>query len=285
MKEICLTLNLLLLDKQFLNMGFTVVEISEIVQKGINGGVQMILEQIAQSYCEKQEIEYDFDYILIKNGGLLLLTSLIKASFRDFKFIHIIRDPRAVVNSNINNIRPYYKNEKMGRGDPVFISRLWVKYSNHSRRMAAIDENMIEIKYEDVLVKWYDIKVSLERFLGVLSSIKNSSKYVYKIAHEENNIHRNVGKPAIKARANAWRNELSHRMLVIIEYICTKEMIARGYKLLNDDIDTNKYDILYSYVMHYLKTLYHYWIRSTVYFKNPRLFYNNIRLRVYRKGD
>ena len=89
---------------------------------------------------------------IVKLGPLLYVHNLVREHFPDARFIHIIRDPRAVVNSRLRAYRPYFPSERMGRGDPWFIAKSWCDYIDRVERAETQGSPILTIRYEELII-------------------------------------------------------------------------------------------------------------------------------------
>ncbi|MCP4369693.1 MAG: sulfotransferase [Deltaproteobacteria bacterium] len=71
----------------------------------------------------------DAEAWIIKGGANGAYINQIASEIPDAKFLHLLRDGRAVLNSRMKTIKPYGKGETMSH-DPLTSARYWKSYVN-----------------------------------------------------------------------------------------------------------------------------------------------------------
>ncbi|MBD3249363.1 hypothetical protein GF336_04935 [Candidatus Woesearchaeota archaeon] len=150
---------------------------------------------------------------------------LLKRHYPDSKFIHIIRDPRAVVSSLIES--------NVHKSNVLYGSRRWV---NDVRKGIVLKErhpeDVLEIKYEHLvsnpkkelekICKFLEIKFD-ENMLKYYKSKKEYREYYSRI-------HSKLSKPVDKKSISKWELKLDKKQVMLIENICGELMEKLGYK-------------------------------------------------------
>jgi hypothetical protein len=120
-------LDLMKSDYQLANLDLSNQDLSEIVENGRDKGIKGLLAITAKKYAT-MTLRHDVSCVILKKGEYLKHRKQLLRLFPESKFIHVIRDPRATVNSRIHNHRPHFPQERMGRGDPLYCAREWKNY-------------------------------------------------------------------------------------------------------------------------------------------------------------
>lgn len=150
------------------------------------------------------------------------------------KFIHIIRDPRAVYNSQ-KKAKVSNRTWRMA-DDPVSFARKWAAYTAmvHDIPSASI----IEVRYEDLIVAAEQTLSKVEKFLlgqtdasrvDVLPEGGTIINYDHEIPEAQKALHKNLGQQPLESRLNAWQKETSRIECALIENTIYDEMVVRGY--------------------------------------------------------
>jgi hypothetical protein len=149
------------------------------------------------------------------------------------KFIHIIRDPRAVVNSLIES-DAHYSNAYYG-------AMRWLSDVNLGLKLKLrYPDSILEVNYENLVTNPKELLQKICDFLEVafieemLNYYKNNrmeftKKYFHKMV-------KNIDKPPDRSRIEAWQKKLSSKQITLIETICAETMQKLGYQLENQDI-------------------------------------------------
>lgn len=169
--------------------------------------------------------------VLIKYGEAALAGRKIFVSMPEAKFVHIVRDGRAVANSLMRTERAYYPGESMGRDDIVYSARLW---RSHVRVLSKLiktrPDAVVEVRYEDLLT---DTDVAVEcvtRFLE--SKTDESGSKPFALHGAEQSIHPLLQADPMTERSVAWKDELVDGELLLCEMLIGQDLVDRGYSLL-----------------------------------------------------
>lgn len=159
-------------------------------------------------------------------GNLFYVDHLLKM-FPEAQFIHLVRDPRAGVQSMQN--ASFF-------GDDVTINALnRRKYLREGlRRDASMpSDQWIRVRYEDLLTAPEDTIQALCHFLSepfvptMLSYYEDAEQYMSEEAAHEFN--QGALRPIDPSKADSWRNTLSRTDATVVETICRSEMNALNY--------------------------------------------------------
>lgn len=148
----------------------------------------------------------------------------LKQFLPDARFIIITRDPRAVVNSYMEN--------KWGLGTNAFTGakRWYQEVEDQLAFEAELPNNVLRLRYEDLVL---DQKRSLENvcgFLGIAfeqSMMDYANQKAFVIESREN---RNTFRAPDPALTKKWRNKLSDHQIQVIDSITRQTMEVTGYQ-------------------------------------------------------
>ncbi|MDM8536270.1 sulfotransferase [Desulfobacterales bacterium HSG17] len=224
-------MNFIKLDHQLSNLGFNNEDLEKIIQDSVGKGIKILMENISSCYCIKCGIYPKM--VMIKNGGLLFLLDKLNKLFSDALYIHIYRDPRAVVNSMIHTISPYFRNEKMGRNDVVYAARSWLKYMKLVENIKK-SISIIEVKYEELCLSGnVNILREIIENLGVSyiePHVVIKRKKIIQVGKKEKKIHKLAKKSPSAKRIDSWKTELTLCQGVAIETIVHEKLSKFGYQ-------------------------------------------------------
>jgi hypothetical protein len=177
--------------------------------------------------------------VLEKTPGHVRDVPLIVRLLPEARFIHLIRDPRAVVASLCAAGRSW--GHTWASSDPVVNARLWVSDVSAGRDIPSVTEHHHTIRYEDLLGDdgWRVLQDSL-KWLGLdaddgfcRQALKNCT--IERLRHDSKALKAGAvidGDPTgfyRKGRVDSWCSELARRDLQIIEYIAGELMQEYGY--------------------------------------------------------
>jgi hypothetical protein len=181
----------------------------------------------------------DPSVVLEKTPAHVRGVPLIVKLLPEARFIHLIRDPRAVVASLCAAGRSWGHN--WASTDPVVNARLWASDVSAGRNIPSMTEHHYTIKYEDLLGDggWQ----ALQALLGWLGldadddfcrhALENCT--IERLRHDSNALKAGAtisGDPAgfyRKGKADSWSSDLSRRDVQAIEYIAGALMREYGY--------------------------------------------------------
>lgn len=172
--------------------------------------------------------------VLFQRGTLLSVAAEIAELDPRARFIHIYRDPRAVV-SSIVSVRKgrfdQYQARYMGRADAIGLSRHWATYT---RRVDDLRERfqgrVLAVKYETLCQGYAHCLDSVARFIGVRSGETSRQAVALPVADAERELHRHVGKAPMTARIDAWRAELAPWRGYLVEATLGDALQRNGYE-------------------------------------------------------
>jgi hypothetical protein len=169
-----------------------------------------------------------------------LMEKIFKANLEnpeiDMCFLSIIRDPRAVVSSQLKTLIPG-KSTPMCH-NPVRTSLQWRSSVKQVMRYNEISENVMIINYEDLITKPGVSNKELSGFLGIDHTELNPGKgdLVGKLSDETRHVHQRANLPPQQDRVNAWRENLDLRNIYLIERTCRSWMDKFNYPLKSGKI-------------------------------------------------
>jgi len=150
---------------------------------------------------------------------------LLKDAYPGAKFVHVLRDPRAVVSSlvrsNVHQSNPYYGAQR------------WLKDVQAGRALkAAHPDAVLEITYEDLVRDPEKTLRAVCTFLDL--PYDDAMLRYYQDAHAaygeyHSQIHARLHQPPSPDRIDAWRRNLSQDAVALVEAICMPVMAEVGY--------------------------------------------------------
>lgn len=162
-----------------------------------------------------------------KTPGNLFYVDLLREMFPEAQFIHLVRDPRAGVQSMQN--ASFF-------GDDVTINALnRRKYLREGlgRDATMPPDQWIRVRYEDLLTAPDETVQALCHFLGepfvpaMLTYYEDAEQYMSEEAARGFN--QEALRPIDPSKADSWRNTLPRPDATVIETVCRSEMSALSY--------------------------------------------------------
>jgi len=193
---------------------------------------ETIFLAILTAFAEKHNVKRVGE----KSPGHLRCMGLLKERFPKAKFIHIIRDPRAVVLSMRKKAQQF--------------PWAWDAERKYIGRACQYWQDAIEIhrKYSELLssqcywvVKYEDLVTNPERTLRPICDFLNITFSPQMLEHHKRDFlgfrdldsqphMKNTLKPVFTSSIDKWREELSPQEIALIQYVLSDEMYLLGYE-------------------------------------------------------
>ena len=172
--------------------------------------------------------------IVIKHEKLAYLLETVEAALPQVRYLHIVRDPRAVANSMLNTPVPEKPGFNMGRGSILYPARHWRHYIKRLKDWAA-SHPVIEIRYEDLQKdSGRSACCDIASALGTRLRSSNDTKPqpIYQTAAIDQALHAKIHDGFDERRTSGWRDELTSRHIRLVEATCGADMESFGYRLM-----------------------------------------------------
>jgi protein-tyrosine sulfotransferase len=168
-----------------------------------------------------------------KNPTYSIFTKELIEVFPDAKFIHLLRDYRDNIVSNVK----IFKAEKI-----AVAAQGWMAYNKHiEKEKLKHSKQFITARYEDIVENPKENVLAICKFLGIEFNekmlhfdkvIKEKAQNEYKKYDKEIAYsHPNIVDPINTKNVNKWKNELTENQIEIIEYIAGEYGEKHGYNL------------------------------------------------------
>jgi len=178
----------------------------------------------------------DADVWLIKQGNTLHINGF-KKLFPGIKFLHIIRDGRAVYSSKKRSLTS--NTQRAMEDDPVRAAKVWKKRVSVPASRLNQDE-LLELRYEDLMREQTVVLDRITDFLGIrtFSDTVSSSNggqgsgrlYASTIPEDQKHLHPYVGGEPQKDRITAWQSELRQDEIWLYELYAGDMLKHFGYQ-------------------------------------------------------
>jgi Sulfotransferase family len=187
---------------------------------------------ILRYYCDRHFPQCQV-WGLKKGGRYILEASRLLGHFPEARFLHLIRDGRAVFNSKKKAIhsgsgRPLEAN--CVRAAEVWVSSVKAFEAFRERH----PEHALEISYESLVTSLDDVLERIFVFLSVdpdpniATEARGSLDPAY-VVDRSRHLHGNVSKPPLPDRIASWRSELSDREQRVYEMVAGQVLEEKGY--------------------------------------------------------
>lgn len=208
-------------------------------------GLKLALHDIVRCNSKKELVDIINTLYMTKNKKkiwgqktprFIRYWKLFKKIYPKSKFIHLIRDPRATVNSLINS-NAHFSN-------CLYASQRWnmdVKYGLDLKEKHPKD--VLEIRYSNLIKNPKKELVKICKFLGINYSrqmMKYDSTGSKEYSPYYRKIHRHLNKKPETKLIDRWKKELSKREIELVESINQKLMKKLNFELIHNRPKKNK---------------------------------------------
>jgi hypothetical protein len=223
-------------------------------QRAAPDGLKAILSEVEfydclKVFCDRifakfVELNPQAEIILEKTPGNLNFVDLLNHLYPEAYFIHVIRDPRAVVASHLA-----LKQEKWSwltaDTNHVDIALKWTKaIEKRDRAATLLNQRFLEVPYEDLKTDQTLVLFKITNFLGLnytQQQLKNLIPQVSASDLNQNKANLPENNPFFDNRPNffrrgevdSWQQELTKEQIIDIESVCLRPMLNHGYQPLH----------------------------------------------------
>jgi hypothetical protein len=151
---------------------------------------------------------------------------LLKSVYPAAKFIHLLRDPRAVTLSLMRS--------NLHRSNAYFGARRWLMDVRAGQTLkSTYPDDVLELRYEDLVTEPESTLHTVCDFLSLpfdtsMLAYDQTGTREYQSIFDQ--IHQGLHEPPRAGRIDAWRQKLSPRDQEVIETLCAETMREVGYQ-------------------------------------------------------
>lgn len=215
-------------EGRFSNLGLSRETFSKHLRSGGSYGIGEVARAVLGAYFAIRKP--GARVWVVKEGGMGFLVNKISRELPEARFLHVIRDGRAVLNSGLNAVRPYGTGERMAR-DPLAVARVWSQFVDGVDAFrAAHPERCLELRYEDLMAGEEAELRGLRLSLGLPAVAEaGDDSYYDAMPEKERSIHRLVSGAAAPGRVDAWKGELGRGDRLVFEHRARRTLARHGY--------------------------------------------------------
>jgi hypothetical protein len=195
-----------------------------------------VFESLIANRFEGKEFSYFIDHTPINFSYYHEL----KLFYPKAKFIHIVRDGRAVYNS--------FKTLTWGPKDPIRAADWWLRKIGLGMAPLAIGDNIYTISYEDLVMAPEETMSNLCNWLGIAFDemmLEGTSGFLPKYTKTQ---HKLVGQGVSISRMDSWKKGLTDKEIAIFQQRAGYLLKALGYELKDVAFKDNKFSLLIIYI-------------------------------------
>jgi Sulfotransferase family len=230
-----------LLDELYSEVKFRQWELARSeLAKALQGVNEITVEAVTLAVLKTYHGSQPHAWYVIKGQGLSAHVRRLRLSFTDPRFIYLVRDPRAVFNSQKQ--AHFSRSQIRMATDPTISARRWADLVRIMSDVKSAD--VLELRYEDLVsdpeptlrALWDFLELPAREVELRSDRMDMPRSYYERIPAEHKHLHGNVaaGKP-VQARVDAWRAELNPTDIHLIQRVASIEMKRFGY----DKIEVN----------------------------------------------
>ena len=148
--------------------------------------------------------------------------------FSEVKFLHLLRDPRAVLHSQLTSIDPF--TQKPYSNSALKTALDWKK----AAELTEIDSNILEVRFENLLDKPDQTVQGIFQFLELEDASKSDSgeAFINRMEQVDQELHQEITLAPNPEKNMAWQENLSSRDILLTETFLNTLMGEKGYPLV-----------------------------------------------------
>ena len=220
-------------DENFARLLDDVVGMPEFTEMGVHGesfrnragAAERTYAAVFSAFLETFAEQHSVPFVGEKTPNHLLHMATLERFFPDAKFIHIVRDPRAVVNS--------WRDVPWSTGHVVGDAFVWRRYMLAARQCPLRrSDSLMVIRFEDLVRRPEPTLTDVCRFIGIdfqpgMCAFHDNKESALNVAREPWKARAN--QPLDTDRLGRWRDELSRSDVALIESVAGWEMHRYEY--------------------------------------------------------
>lgn len=218
-------------DRKFSELELAEGAAREIAEASAGHGIRAVLEALVSTYTKRRKLPMP-ELVIFQRGSLLSVAHDIATHFPEAKFIHVYRDPRAVIRSvaEIGSGRfESFDPRHMGRRDTLGLARNWVTYVERVDALVAAHPGRVhQIRFEHLCRDLSGELNAIARFAGRNFVLEGNGGA--EVGVNEREIHQNVSAAPMLDRLDAWQRELPIWRGYVTERFAAAAMHRRGYE-------------------------------------------------------
>jgi hypothetical protein len=181
-------------------------------------------------YRQVSRTNPDASLVVEKTPEHLLNAELIRAVLPEARFLHVVRDPRAVYASMRSALKQWAYPGDFPTNPQTFVRRRWLRYLDAWDRLEPAPALLRTLRYEDLVADTAGELVTILRWLDLPADAAFCARAVEACSIER--LRKDPAAPAgffRRGRVDSWREELSATDVRVIEYLAGGRMAALGY--------------------------------------------------------
>lgn len=219
------SLNILLKKHhKFAHLGINETDLQERLKSLELRSAQEIINSVVDLYAEGKGRK-NYNFWIDHNPNNLQNCKLLSDAFPNAKFIHLVRDGRAIANSVINL--------DWGPNTTLHAAQWWLQKLCHGllSEQWLGSKRIMRVKYEDLVRKPQETLQTISEFIGLDYSQRMTTGDSSFVAGYTKNQHSLVGRPADLSRVNKWEQQLSPQEIQVFEKYTGQTLELMGYQL------------------------------------------------------
>ncbi len=190
---------------------------------------QTIIRYLLDEYNKANEVK-NYRYWIDHTPENIKNAISLYNHFDNCKFIHIVRDGRAIANS--------LKKVSWGGNSTMFTSKYWMEHIAYGLALEKFlpNSSFMQTRYEDIILRPNEELHRICSFIGIEYDERDFDGSGFKVPVYTKKQHQLVGKEISQSRINLWETDLSEREIQIFEEMTNDLLIYLGYELKYPDV-------------------------------------------------
>lgn len=211
-------------EVKFRSWGLDRADLGARLEGRLPASLSVLIEEIFGIVAERHSAE-----LVVLKGTRISYVRQIMSMFPDFRFLYLVRDPRAVAASQ--------RDTRASTGIPLGtdVIRTALGWRSALRRVLQFPSDRVKIvRYEDMILETVSTMKAIDEFLGLAgrgSQGGPQSSYFDHLPTNERHMHANVAEDIPRSdRVSGWETTLTPGDVAVMECLLRREMQSLGYE-------------------------------------------------------
>lgn len=219
---------------------------------GEDFGLQALMTNIVRTYARRKQITKDFQYVIDHDPGNMRHGAMLEQAFKNCRFIHLVRDGRAVAAS--------FAKLDWGPNNAMAAAQYWVSNLSFGLALESFTTNCKRVYYEQLVTDPEPTMRGLCQFTGLTFQeqlLNSTDSFLPDFTVQQ---HRLIGAALSQRNISKWKEKLTRRDVEVFEYFSHDMLRYLGYHPLNENLKpVSAYEKLKFRLSSLLKTRFNKW--------------------------
>jgi len=155
--------------------------------------------------------------------------------FPGVKFLHLLRDPRAVFHSQRQSIDPFTR--KPYSKSVIKTGLDWQK----AAALEEIDSTIMELRYEDLVSSPDEVTNATLNFLEIAQArkVENNDSFIRRMDNRDQELHKEIVEAPDPNKNTVWQTNLTSQEISLMDAFLMPTLVSKGYDPISPESDNS----------------------------------------------